>query len=101
MTAIVYSMVESSEVRVERKKRRWAHEEKCRIVKEKLVEGRSVAQAARAHQVNANQVFDWRKQYHQGLLGTDGKDVVNDSAGTISPGNMNMDSALLRTVCGA
>jgi transposase len=29
----------------------------------------SVARVARAHGVNANQVFHWRRQYRQGLLG--------------------------------
>jgi transposase len=43
-------------------------EEKCQIVRETLVAGRSVAEVARAHEVNANQVFDWRKQYLEGRL---------------------------------
>ena len=30
--------------------------------------GASVAGVARAHGVNANQVFHWRRLYHQGLL---------------------------------
>ncbi len=30
--------------------------------------GASVAKVARAHGVNANQVFAWRRQYRQGLL---------------------------------
>ena len=32
--------------------------------------GTSVAIVARAHGVNANQVFGWRKLYHSGLLGS-------------------------------
>lgn len=43
-------------------------EEKRRIVEETLVPGVSVARVARAHGVNANQVFAWRRQYRQGLL---------------------------------
>jgi transposase len=39
--------------------------EKRRIVEETLEPGASVA---RAHGVNANQVFAWRRQYRQGLL---------------------------------
>jgi len=35
--------------------------EKRRIVEETLVEGASVARVARAHGVNANQVFYWRR----------------------------------------
>jgi len=44
-------------------------EEKRRIVEETLAEGASVARVARAHGVNANQVFGWRKLYLAGRLG--------------------------------
>jgi transposase len=44
--------------------------EKRRIVEETWVEGASVARVARAHSVNANQVFYWRKLYQAGRLGT-------------------------------
>jgi len=47
-------------------------EEKRRIVEETLVEGASVARVARAHGVNANQVFGWRKLYLAGRLGGSG-----------------------------
>ncbi len=43
-------------------------EEKRRIVEETLVPGVSVARVARAHGVNANQVFGWRQLYRQGGL---------------------------------
>jgi transposase len=43
-------------------------EEKRRIVEETLVSGASVARVARAHGVNANQVFGWRQLYRQGRL---------------------------------
>ena len=43
--------------------------EKRRIVEETLVEGASVARIARAHGVNANQVFGWRRLYLTGRLG--------------------------------
>ena len=39
-------------------------------MEETLQPGASVARVARAHEVNANQVFAWRRQYRQGLLGT-------------------------------
>lgn len=45
-------------------------EERRRIVEETLVPGTSVAIVARAHGVNANQVFGWRKLYQAGLLGS-------------------------------
>jgi transposase len=49
-------------------KRRRSKLERRRIVEETLVAGVSVARVARAHGVNANQVFHWRKLYQQGLL---------------------------------
>jgi transposase len=53
--------------------RRKAHtfravEEKRRIVEETLRDGASVSSVARAHGVNANQVFQWRRLYRDGLL---------------------------------
>jgi len=38
-------------------------------VEETLVPGASVARVARRHDVNANQVFYWRKLYREGQLG--------------------------------
>lgn len=43
--------------------------EKRRIVEETLPPGASVARIARAHGVNANQVFGWRRLYLAGRLG--------------------------------
>ncbi len=43
--------------------------EKRRIVEETLIEGASVARVARAHGINANQVFGWRRLYLAGRLG--------------------------------
>ncbi len=45
-------------------------EEKRRIVEETLASETSVAIMARRHGVNANQLFQWRKLYQAGLLGT-------------------------------
>ena len=42
--------------------------ERLRIVEETLVPGASVALVARAHGVNANQVFAWRKLHLTGKL---------------------------------
>ena len=44
-------------------------DEKRQIVEETLAEGASVARIARAHGINANQVFGWRKLYLAGRLG--------------------------------
>ena len=43
--------------------------EKRRIVEETLAPGASVARVARAHGINANQVFGWRRLYQAGRLG--------------------------------
>jgi len=43
--------------------------EKRRMVEETLAPGASVAKVARAHGVNANQVFGWRRLYLAGRLG--------------------------------
>jgi len=45
-------------------------DEKRQIVEETLAEGASVARVARAHGINANQVFGWRKLYLEGRLGS-------------------------------
>src|SRR4051812_18801529 len=45
--------------------------ERRRVVEEILVAGTSVAAVARAHGVNTNQVYHWRKLYERGLLDTD------------------------------
>jgi len=44
-------------------------EEKRRIVEESLTSGASVARVARRHDLNANQLFGWRKQYSEGHFG--------------------------------
>lgn len=54
------------------KRQRRSLELKRRIVEETLVMGASVARVARAHSVNANQVFYWRRLYEQGRLGAPG-----------------------------
>jgi transposase len=51
-----------------RRLKRWAIAQKCRIVEETFVPGASVAMTARRNNVNANQVFGWRKKYRQGTL---------------------------------
>ena len=56
-------------------------DERRRIVEETLLPGTSVAVIARAHGVNANQVFAWRKMYQAGRLGS----TVQASALEASP----------------
>jgi transposase len=40
--------------------------ERRQIVEETMEPGRSVSQVARAHDVNTNQVFQWRRLYREG-----------------------------------
>jgi transposase len=59
----------TSIVPVTKTKRRYRSlEEKLKIIEESLVPGASVAAVARAHDVNANIVFHWRKLYRAGLF---------------------------------
>jgi transposase len=51
------------------KRRQYAIAEKRRIVEESFEPGSSVARVARAHGINANQVFSWRRLYQRGRLG--------------------------------
>jgi transposase len=56
-------------------------EEKARIVAETRAPGVSVAEVARRHEVNANQVFAWRRLADQGLL----RPSTNDGAVKLLP----------------
>jgi transposase len=59
-------------------RRRRSVEEKLAIVRETFEPGATVSGVARRHQVNANQVFGWRKLYQDGSLSavTAGEQVV-------------------------
>jgi transposase len=62
-------MGHSEEVGAERRVRRWRSvAEKRQIVKQTLEPGASVALIARAHGLNANQVFKWRRAFERGEL---------------------------------
>ena len=50
-------------VRAGRKRRSWSVAEKRRIVDESLVGGASIAEVARRHDLNANQLFTWRRHF--------------------------------------
>ena len=71
-----------------RARRRWPVAEKCRIVLESFEAGASVSVVARRHDVNANQVFAWRKLYRDGLLGGGGLvpvRIVADGPAPLAP----------------
>jgi transposase len=54
-------------------RRHWSKQERRQIVEETLKPGASVSVVARAHDVNANQVFKWRKLYRAGRLDAEGR----------------------------
>jgi transposase len=59
----------ASELSTGRRVRRWRSvAEKRQIVQLTLEPGASVAVVARAHGVNANQVFKWRREFERGEL---------------------------------
>jgi transposase len=47
---------------VGRRRRSWTGDEKRRIVGESLAAGASIAEVARRHDLNANQLVAWRRQ---------------------------------------
>lgn len=46
-----------------RKRRSWALEEKRQIIDESLEDGALIAEVARRYDLNANQLFTWRRQF--------------------------------------
>ena len=59
--------------------------ERRQIVEESLKPGASVSQVARAHDVNTNQVFNWRKLYQAGRL------EVPEASSTLLPVRVTED----------
>jgi transposase len=70
-----------------RKRRSWALEEKRRIVDESLEDGASIAEVARRHDLNANQLFAWRRQF-----GVEPKELAPILPVTIAPDTTTEDS---------
>jgi transposase len=60
---------------IRRKRRSWNRDEKRRIVDESLKEGASIAEVARRHELNANQLFTWRREF----------DVAPDAPKNLTP----------------
>jgi len=51
------------------RRRRWTDDEKKRIVAESEAPGSSVSIVARRHDLNANMLFTWRREFRQGEAG--------------------------------
>lgn len=62
------AQVDTMEAWQPRQRRRWPDAVKRQIVAETLEPGSSVSLVARRHDVNANQLFKWRREYREGLL---------------------------------
>lgn len=56
------------------RRRSWSLEEKRRIVDESLEVGASIAEVARRHDLNTNQLFTWRRQF--GVVPTAPQDLA-------------------------
>ncbi|RKT98646.1 hypothetical protein C7H84_35935 [Burkholderia sp. Nafp2/4-1b] len=101
------TVTEFSEVRVARKYRRRTVDEKRQIVEETLSSGRSVAEIARSHELNANQLFDWRRQYLDGRLGVNGREcallsvTVNEAgdSGVAEPAASTLSAPVPGKIC--
>jgi transposase len=60
--------MDQAEGKVRRIRRSWPVAEKRQVVELRLAAGASVARVARAHGVNANQAFVWRRAFERGEL---------------------------------
>jgi len=91
ITTGVSAKAEATAERTEKRRRR-SKLERRQIVEETLRAGVSVAVIARRHDVNANQVFQWRKLYHAGLLESESSGVellpvrVSEAASRVARG---------------
>jgi transposase len=66
-----------------RRRRSWTTDEKRRIVDESVEDGASIAEIARRHDLNANQLFTWRRQF--GVEAAEGNELAPILPVTIAP----------------
>src|SRR5258707_14792249 len=62
-------LVDTKQACVPGRRRHWPVALKRQIVAETLAPGASASVVARRHDVNANQLFGWRRDWRDGLLG--------------------------------
>ena len=60
---------QTEQAAIKQTRRRYSIAREREIVEATLKDGQSVSVVARHYDVNANQLFRWRKQYFEGLLG--------------------------------
>jgi len=65
-----------SEVAIRRPRRGWSMAEKRRLVELTMAPLASVAEVARAYNLNANQLFTWRRAFERGELSEPGTALV-------------------------
>ena len=75
--------------------RTYAQEFKQQVIRETLEPGMSVSIVARRHDINANVVFGWRKQYREGKLVVPALDVAPSVPSTELLSVDVIDSALV------
>ena len=68
--------------------RQWTEEQKWQIVAETDKPGMSVSVVARRHDVNANQLFSWRRQYQRGEFGNGKTGAALVPVGVIGEGGI-------------
>lgn len=80
-----------------RKRRQYSKALKRQMVEETLAGGDSVSVVARRYDVNANQLFKWRRQYREGLLAdeSDPQSLI-PIAVTPSPGSKPVPEAAVK-----
>ena len=72
----ICDLVDTKQAYVPGRRRHWPAALKRQIVAEMLVPGASASVVARQHDVNANQLFRWRRDWRDGLLGAGDDDLV-------------------------
>jgi transposase len=64
-----WGLVDTKQASVPGRRRHWPVALKRQIVAETLAPGASASVVARRHDVNTNQLFRWRRDWREGLLG--------------------------------
>ena len=86
---------EGDRAALRRRRRSWSLDEKRRIVDESLADGASIAEVARHYDLNANQLFTWRRQF--GVEPVTPKKLAPILPVTIAPDTTAADSDLRST----